>query len=48
MSRSNRLLTCPNEFRENIIKKMQNITNDENISINLEKGIFNVKSNDAL
>jgi|TARA_B110000977_G_scaffold198618_1_gene283880 transcription elongation factor S-II len=41
MSRSNRLLTCPNEFRENIIKKMQNITNDENISINLEKGIFN-------
>ena len=41
MSRCNRVLKDPKIFRENIVKKFKDITTDEKISLNLEKGIFN-------
>ena len=41
MSRLNRILDKPNNFRENIVKKFNYIIKNEKISINLEKGIFN-------
>ena len=41
MSRSNRILSEPENFRENIVNKLKMFTKDDKISINLEKGIFN-------
>ena len=41
MSKTNRILSEPNTFRKNIVEKFKSFTKDENISINLEKGIFN-------
>ena len=36
-----RKITNPSEFRKNIRDKIFNIVKDENISINIEKGIYN-------
>lgn len=41
MSRSNRILSDPIIFRENVVEQLKVKTKDEKISINLEKGIFN-------
>jgi len=41
MSRHIRSIDTPDEFRETIVAKLNNIVNDEKISRNLEKGIYN-------
>ena len=41
MSKTNRTLSDPDTFRKNIVEKLKTFTKDKNISINLEKGIFN-------
>lgn len=41
MSRYNRILKDPEIFRKNIVNNFKVVTEDEKISINLEKGIFN-------
>ena len=41
MSRHIRTIDTPDEFRETIVVKLNNIVNDEKISRNLEKGIYN-------
>tara|TARA_B100000424_G_C22910988_1_gene484637 strand:+ start:206 stop:727 length:522 start_codon:yes stop_codon:yes gene_type:complete len=41
MSKINRILNEPDIFRRGIVEKFKIIIKDENISINLEKGIFN-------
>ena len=41
MSRHIRTIDTPDEFRETIVAKLNNIVNDEKISRNLEKGIYN-------
>ena len=41
MSRHIRTIDTPDEFRETIVVKLNNIVNDEKISKNLEKGIYN-------
>ena len=47
MSKTNRILKDPETFRKNIVSKLQILTKDESISINLEKGIFNYTINTA-
>ena len=41
MSRHIRTIDTPDEFRETIVVKLNNIVNDKKISRNLEKGIYN-------
>ena len=41
MSKYNRIVTNPVEFRKNVCDKLNNILNDENKSLNAEKGIYN-------
>jgi transcription elongation factor S-II len=41
MSKYNRQIADPELFRNNIIKKLENIITDNNIATNLEKGIYN-------
>ena len=41
MSKFNRVVENPEEFREHIVNKLNNIIKDKNISENLEKGIYN-------
>ena len=41
MSKFNRVVENPEEFREHIVNKLNNIIKDKNISKNLEKGIYN-------
>ena len=41
MSKFNRMVNDPEDFRQNIVNKLDNIIKDKNISENLEKGIYN-------
>ncbi len=41
MSKFARKVNDPESFRENVLKKLQNIVKDEKITTNLEKGIYN-------
>lgn len=41
MSKYYRKITDPECFRENVVIKLNNIINNQNYSINLEKGIYN-------
>lgn len=41
MSKFERLINDPDIFRKNIVNNLNKIINNENISINLEKGIYN-------
>ena len=41
MSKFNRVVNNPHEFRKQILEKLDNILKDKNISENLEKGIYN-------
>lgn len=42
-----RSIENPTEFRENITKKFNNIIDDEILSINIEKGVFNYSLKEA-
>ena len=41
MSKFNRTVNDPEDFRKQIVQKLDNIIKDKNISENLEKGIYN-------
>lgn len=41
MSKFHRIVNNPEDFRESIVNKLNNIIKDKNISENLEKGIYN-------
>lgn len=42
-----RNINNPSEFRKNVSQKFQNIINDEILSINIEKGVFNYSLKEA-
>ena len=41
MSKYNRIVTNPEEFRKNVCDKLNNILDNKTISLNAEKGIYN-------
>ena len=42
-----RIIQNPQEFRTNISQKINNIIDDEILSINIEKGVFNYSLKEA-